>query len=74
MDDEDQFRSLFRFLERVEAEVGGRSEELLDPQIEAKIRQLAAGKLNGAEQDEVLNELALNQAGIGLLARFLREE
>jgi hypothetical protein len=72
MDEEDQFRAVFGFLEHFESEVSGRSAELLDPEIEAKIRELAAGTLDEKERDQVLEEVARNRTGLDLLARCLK--
>jgi len=72
MDEEDQFRALFGFLERFESDVSGRSAESLDAEMEAKIRGLAAGTLDDNEQEEVLQALSSNRAGLELLASCLR--
>ena len=72
MEEEDQFRAVFGFLERFESEVGGRSVEMLDPDIEAKIRELAAGTLDEKERDQVLAEVARSRSGLELLARCLK--
>jgi hypothetical protein len=74
MDEEDQFRSVFGFLERFEAEVGGRSADLLDADMESKIRGLAAGTLDDKEREQVLEEISRNRAGLELLASCLRRE
>ena len=72
MDEEDQFRALFGFLERFESDVSGRSAESLDAEMEAKIRGLAAGTLDDNEREEVLQALSSNRAGLELLASCLR--
>ena len=72
MDEEDQFRAMFGFLERFETEVSGRSAESLDTEMEAKIRDLAAGTLDDKELEQVLEEVSRNQAGLELLASCLR--
>jgi hypothetical protein len=72
MDEEDQFRALFGFLERFESDVSGRSAESLDAEMEAKIRGLAAGTLDHNEREEVLQALSSNRAGLELLASCLR--
>jgi hypothetical protein len=72
MDEEDQFRVLFGFLERFQADVGGRSAESLDAEMEAKIRGLAAGTLDNKDREQVLEELSRNRAGLELLASCLR--
>jgi hypothetical protein len=72
MDEEDQFRALFGFLERFESDVSGRSAESLDAEMEAKIRGLAAGTLDDNEREEVLQALSSNRAGLALLASCLR--
>ena len=72
MDEEDQFRALFRLLERFESDVSGRSAELLDTEMEAKIRSLAAGTLDDNERDQVLQVLSSSRAGLELLASCLR--
>jgi hypothetical protein len=73
MDEEDQFRALFGFLERFESDVSGRSAESLDAEMEAKIRGLAAGTLDHNEREEVLQALSSNRAGLELLASCLRK-
>jgi hypothetical protein len=72
MDEEDQFRAMFGFLQRFETEVSGRSAELLDTEMEAKIRDLAAGTLDGKELEQVLEEVSRNRTGLELLASCLR--
>jgi hypothetical protein len=72
MDEEDQFRALFGFLERFDSDVSGRSAESLDAEMEAKIRGLAAGTLDDNEREEVLQALSSNRAGLELLASCLR--
>ena len=72
MDEEDQFRAMFGFLQRFETEVSGRSAESLDTEMEAKIRDLAAGTLDDKELEQVLEEVSRNQAGLELLASCLR--
>jgi hypothetical protein len=72
MDEEDQFRVLVGFLERFQADVGGRSAEPLGAEIEAKIRGLAAGTLDDKDREQVLEELSRNRAGLELLASCLR--
>ena len=72
MDEEDQFRAMFGFLERFETEVSGRSAESLDTEMEAKIRDLAAGTLDGKELEQVLEEVSRNRTGLELLASCLR--
>ena len=72
MDEEDQFRALFRLLDRFDGDVSGRSAESLDTEMEAKIRSLAAGTLDDNERDQVLQALSSNRAGLELLAACLR--
>ena len=72
MDEEDQFRAMFGFLQRFETEVSGRSAELLDTEMEAKIRDLAAGTLDDKELEQVLEEVSRNRTGLELLASCLR--
>jgi hypothetical protein len=72
MDEEDQFRVVFGFLERLGTEVSGRSADSLDAEMETKIRGLAAGTLDENERDQVLEEISRNRAGLELLASCLR--
>jgi hypothetical protein len=72
MDEEDQFRAVFGFLQRFETEVSGRSAESLDTEMEAKIRDLAAGALDDKELEQVLEEVSRNRTGLELLASCLR--
>jgi hypothetical protein len=72
MDEEDQFRAVFGFLQRFETEVSGRSAESLDTEMEAKIRDLAAGTLDDKELEQVLEEVSRNRTGLELLASYLR--
>ncbi len=72
MDEEDQFRAVFGFLQRFETEVSGRSAEWLDTEMEAKIRHLAAGTLDDKELEQVLEEVSRNRTGLELLASCLR--
>jgi len=72
MDEEAQFKAVLGFLERFETEVSGRSAELLDAELETKIRGLAAGILDDNERDKVLEEVSRNRACMELLASCLR--
>ena len=72
MDEEDQFRAVLGCLDRFEEEVGGRSAELLDPDMAAKIRDLAAGTLDEKQREQVLEEVSRNRAGLELLATCLQ--
>jgi hypothetical protein len=72
MDEEDQFRAVFGFLDRFNEEVGGRSAELLDPDMAAKIRELAAGTLDEKQREQVLEEVSRNRACLELLANCLQ--
>jgi hypothetical protein len=72
MDEEDQFRAVLGFLDRVDGEVSGRSAESLDPDMVAKIRELAAGTLDEKQREQVLEEVARNRAGLDLLATCLQ--
>jgi hypothetical protein len=72
MEEEDQFRALFGFLERFESDVSGRSAQSLDSEMEAKIRGLAAGTLDDNQREQVLEELSRNRVGLELLASCLR--
>jgi hypothetical protein len=74
MDEPDQFRVVFGFLERLETEVSGRSAELLGAEMEAKIRDLAAGTLDDNEREQVLEEISRNRAGLELLASCLQRK
>ena len=71
MDEQDQFRVMLGFLDRFEGEVGGRSESL-DPDMVAKIRELAAGTLDERQRELVLEEVSRNRAGLELLATCLQ--
>ena len=72
MDEDDEFRAMFGFLQRLETEVSGRSLESLDTEMEAKIRDLAAGTLDDKELEQVLEEVSRNRTGLELLASCLR--
>jgi hypothetical protein len=74
MDEADQFRAVFGFLERFETEVGGRSAELLGAEMELKIRDLAAGTLDDNEREDVLEEVSRNRVGLELLASWLQRD
>jgi hypothetical protein len=74
MDEADQFRAVFGFLERLETEVSGRSAELLGAEMEAKIRDLAAGTLDDNERGQVLEEISRNRAGLELLVSYLQRD
>jgi hypothetical protein len=74
MDEADQFRAVFGFLERFDTEVSGRSAELLGAEMEAKIRDLAAGTLDDNEREQLLEEISRNRAGLELLASCLQRK
>ena len=62
MDEQDQIRVVLGFLDRFEGEVSGRTAESLDPDMVAKIRELAAGTLDEKQREQVLEEVSRNRA------------
>lgn len=72
MDEPDQFRVVLGFLDRFESEVSGRSAESLDPDMVAKIRELAAGTLDEEQREQVLEEVSRSRSGLELLATCLQ--
>ena len=74
MNEKQQFQTIFRFLENLNGEVGGRMMSALEPEFDVRLKKLAAGKLDEKNRDLVLEELAKDPAAISRLARYLSSE
>ena len=72
MNEEQEFRAVFRFLENVTAEVSGRMG--VDPDLDARLQELANGRLDGARRESLLAEIARDSQAVSRLARYLRTE
>jgi hypothetical protein len=74
MNEKQQFQTIFRFLENLHGEVGGRMASALDPEFDARLKKLAAGKLDEKNRDLILDELAKDPTAVSRLAEYLSAE
>lgn len=61
-----------QFLLTFAAEVGGRSAELLSPELEGQLQKLSAGELPETERGEVCRQLLTNQSAVAFLLARVR--
>ena len=73
MNEKQQFQTIFRFLENLNGEVGGRMISAVDPEFDVRLKKLAAGKLDEKNRDLVLDELAKDPGALSRLAQFLSD-
>jgi len=66
------FQILAAFLDRFEDEVEGRELHEPTPELQARLRDFARGKLPGAEQKELMGLLNQNPQWIGRLAQEVK--
>jgi hypothetical protein len=71
MNENQQFQTIFRFLDNLNGEVSGRMAGRLDPELEARLRSLATGGLDPKSRDLLLEELAGDPVAVSRLAQFL---
>ena len=71
MNEKQQFQTIFRFLENLNGEVGGRMVSAVDLEFDARLKKLAAGKLDEKNRDLILEELAKDQGALSRLAQYL---
>jgi hypothetical protein len=74
MNEKQQFQTIFRFLENLNGEVGGRMASAVDPEFDARLKKLAAGKLDEKNRELVLDELAKDPGAVSRLAYYLIDE
>jgi hypothetical protein len=74
MNEKQQFQTIFRFLENLNGEVGGRMVSAVEPEFDARLKKLAAGKLDGENRDVILDELAKDPGAVSRLAQYLLGE
>lgn len=74
MNEKQQFQAIFRFLENLNGEVGGRMVSAVDPEFDVRLKKLAAGKLDEKNRDLILEELAKDPAAVSRLAQYLSGE
>jgi hypothetical protein len=72
MTEEQQFRAVLGFLDRMAGEVSGRSAP--DPELDDRLRLLAEGSYSRSqpEQDAILAEIATDSEALGHLAQLLK--
>ncbi len=51
MNEKQQFQTIFRFLEGLNGEVGGRMVSAVDPEFDVRLKKLATGKLDEKNRD-----------------------
>jgi hypothetical protein len=73
MNEKQQFQTIFRFLENLNGEVGGRMVSAVDPEFDLRLKKLAAGKLDEKNRELILDELAKDSGALSRLAQFLSD-
>lgn len=68
----DAFRILARLLDQFDLEVEGRSQEEPPDDVQARLRQFAAGKLEPAERDDLVQLLRDHPQWMGFLVREVK--
>ncbi len=74
MNKKQQFQTIFRFLENLKGEVGGRMVSAVDPEFDVRLKKLAAGKLDEENRAVILDELAKDPGAVSRLAQHLLSE
>jgi hypothetical protein len=74
MNQKQQFKTIFRFLENLDGEVGGRMASAVNPEFDVSLKKLASGKLDEKNRDLILEELAKDPAAVSRLAHYLSAE
>jgi hypothetical protein len=74
MNEKQQFQTIFRFLESLDGEVGGRMVSAVDPEFDVRLKKLATGKLDEKNRDLILDELAKDPGAVSRLAQYLSDE
>jgi hypothetical protein len=74
MNEKQQFQTIFRFLESLKGEVGGRMVSAVDPEFDVRLKKLAAGKLDEENRAIILDELAKDPGAVSRLAQYLLSE
>jgi hypothetical protein len=73
MNEKQQFQTIFRFLENLNGEVGGRMVSAVDTEFDVRLKKLAAGKLDEKNRDLVLDELAKDPGALSRLVQYLSD-
>jgi hypothetical protein len=74
MNEKQQFQTIFRFLENLKGEVGGRMVSAVDPEFDVRLKKLATGKLDEEHRALILDELAKDPGAVSRLAQYLLNE
>jgi hypothetical protein len=74
MNENQQFQTIFRFLEDLKGEVGGRMLSAVDPEFDVRLKQFAAGQLDEENRAVILEELARDPGAVSRLAQYLLSE
>jgi hypothetical protein len=74
MNEKQQFQTIFRFLENLKGEVGGRMVSAVDAEFDVRLKKLAAGKLDEENRAVILDELAKDPGAVSRLAQYLLSE
>jgi hypothetical protein len=74
MTENQQFQTIFRFLENLKGEVGGRMVSAVDLEFDLRLKKLAAGKLDEENRAVILDELAKDPGAVSRLAQYLLSE
>jgi hypothetical protein len=73
MNEKQQFKTIFRFLDNLNGEVSGRMVSAVDPELDTRLKRLASGRLDAKSRDLLLEELAKDPAAVSRLAQFLSD-
>jgi hypothetical protein len=74
MNEKQQFQTIFRFLENLKGEVGGRMVSAVDPEFDVRLKKLATGKVDEEHRALILDELAKDPGAVSRLAQYLLNE
>jgi hypothetical protein len=74
MNEKQQFQTIFRFLENLKGEVGGRMVSAVDPEFDVRLKELATGKVDEEHRALILDELAKDPGAVSRLAQYLLNE
>jgi hypothetical protein len=73
MNEKQQFKTIFQFLDNLNWEVSGRMVSAVDPELDTRLKKLAAGRLDAKSRDLLLEDLAKDPAAVRRLAQFLSD-
>lgn len=66
------FQTLHQFLQAFSPEIGGRSADVLTPELESSLKNFAAGDLDESQLEDLSRELLANESAMERLASLLK--